>query len=130
MRYDGYYILADALDMPDLRQRARAHITMVISHFLTGAESNNKTTRRAAWILGSYGLASSIYLVIVFLGVWKFVSTALSPYGMKWLGDSLIMAWGITGIAMPALSTTASVFKSYQSAAPRARKELLAFSPP
>ena len=125
MRYDGYYILADALDMPDLRQRARAHITMVISHFLTGAKSNIKTTRRDAWILGSYAIASSIYLVIVFLGIWKFVSTALSPYGMKWLGDSLIMAWGITGIVMPALSTSASVFRSYQSAAPRARKRAI-----
>jgi len=70
MRYDGYYILADALDMPDLRQRSRAHITALLSNFLTGADPNNKTTRRDAWILGSYGIASSIYLLIVFLGVW------------------------------------------------------------
>jgi putative peptide zinc metalloprotease protein len=125
MRYDGYYILADALDMPDLRQRARAHITALLSNFLTGLDSNNKATRRDAWILGSYGIASSIYLLIVFLGVWKFVSTALAPYGMKWLGDSLIMAWGITGIAMPALSTTTAVFKNYQRAAPVARKRAI-----
>lgn len=132
MRYDGYYILADALNMPDLRQRARAHVTALISSFLTGAESKIKISRRDTWILGSYGLASSIYLLFVFFGVWKFVSITLAPYGMKWLGDSLIMAWGITGIAMPALSTSASIFKNYRSAPPpsrnRANRILLAFA--
>lgn len=125
MRYDGYFILAEALDMPDLRQRARSHISKIISGFFTGSDPDKKTPRRDAWILGSYGLASSIYLVIVFFGIWKFVSATLAPYGMKWIGDSLIMAWGITGIAMPALATTASVFKDFQTAAPVARKRAL-----
>lgn len=125
MRFDGYFILAEAVDMPDLRQRARSHISNIISSFFIGSDPDKKTSNRDAWFLGSYGLASSIYVVLVFFGIWKFVSMALAPYGMKWLGDSLIMAWGITGIAMPALSTTASVFKSVKSAVPVARKRAL-----
>ena len=128
MRYDGYYILADALDMPDLRQRAKAYTVNGIAALLSGSPRPHSASRREAWLLGAYGVASPLYLLAVFFGIWKFLSTNLEPHGLKWASDLLMLSWATTGIIAPAISSLKKIGDSVKSstAANRKRRVLAA----
>ncbi len=123
MRFDGYYILADALDIPDLRQRSRAYCAAVVRRWLLGGSGQTVTGRRA-WIYGSYGVASQLYLVAIIFGLWRFVSVLLEPYGLKWIGHIVVGAWAFGSIVLPLCSFVAGLWRNPEGrkqAAPRRR---------
>jgi putative peptide zinc metalloprotease protein len=124
MRFDGYFILADALDMPDLRPRAREFVSSFLAALLSGSPPPKATNRREAWILGTYGIASPLYLLVVFFGIWKFLSTVLEPHGLRWAGDILMLSWAATGIIAPAFSSAKKIAAAVKSAPPGRRKRV------
>ncbi len=76
MRYDGYYILADLVELPNLQQRATAMLQWVAERGLFGvrtAEYPARSRREAAWLLG-FGAASFVYRVLLLGGIALFVS--------------------------------------------------------
>jgi len=103
MRYDGYYILADAIDMPSLRQRARMFLSGCIRSFLLGTEppSQRRIPARDRWILSLYGILSYAYLVLVIFGIWRFLSVQLDPFGLKWLAHLLVACWAASAVIIP-----------------------------
>jgi putative peptide zinc metalloprotease protein len=71
LRFDGYYILSDLLEIPNLNQRAGQQLRHLCEHYLFGlkkSESPAANRREAAWYT-TYGITSGIYRVIVFAGV-------------------------------------------------------------
>lgn len=110
MRFDGYYILADTLGMPDLRRSAREFCTGMVRHAITGGP-RPQVTRREAWIYGSYGTLSYAYLVCIILGIWRFLSTFLEPLGLKWIGNIAVGAWAASALVIPASSFLVSLFR-------------------
>jgi putative peptide zinc metalloprotease protein len=75
LRYDGYYMLADFLDIPNLQQQATKQLTYALERFGFGkkdAESPAQT-RSEGWTLGSYAVLSSVYRIFVFSGILLFV---------------------------------------------------------
>ena len=71
LRFDGYYIFSDLLDIPNLQQRATRQLTYLAERYLFGctqARSQSWTLREAAW-LTFYGLASNIYRIFVFAAI-------------------------------------------------------------
>jgi putative peptide zinc metalloprotease protein len=76
LRYDGYYALSDALDIPNLQPRSIQQLKYLSCRYLLGAryssapESNN---RDATW-LTIYALLSGSYRVVVYGGIILFVA--------------------------------------------------------
>jgi putative peptide zinc metalloprotease protein len=71
LRFDGYYILSDLAEIPNLNQRASQQLRYLCEKWLFGvkrAEPAAETRGEAAWY-ATYGVTSSIYRVIVFSGV-------------------------------------------------------------
>ena len=71
LRFDGYYILSDLLEIPNLSQRATQHLRAFAERWLFGlkkAESPART-RAEAWWFTIFGSLSGIYRVIVFGGI-------------------------------------------------------------
>jgi len=71
LRFDGYYILSDLIEIPNLNQRATDQLTHVAESKLFGvkpSEGPARTKREAGWLI-FFGIASGIYRVIVFSGV-------------------------------------------------------------
>jgi putative peptide zinc metalloprotease protein len=71
LRFDGYYILSDLLEIPNLSQRALAHLRHLGEHYLFGVKqsvSPARTPKEAGW-LTTYGITSGIYRLVVFTGV-------------------------------------------------------------
>ena len=70
MRFDGYYILTDLLDMPNLQQNSVRHLKYLLERYVffkRDAEAVAETWLERV-IYSVYGVASSIYRIFLFTG--------------------------------------------------------------
>lgn len=71
LRFDGYYILSDLVEIPNLSQRAMQQLRYWAERFLFGLrkiESPAHSRAEAGW-LAVFGVTSGVYRVIVFGGI-------------------------------------------------------------
>lgn len=71
LRFDGYYMLSDLLEIPNLSQRSNQHLRYLAERWLFGlkkADRPSRTPSEAFWFT-VYGITSGIYRVIVFGGI-------------------------------------------------------------
>lgn len=70
MRFDGYYMLTDLLDMPNLQQRSVQHLKYLLERYIffkRDAEPVAETwSERVVYFL--YGICSSVYRIFLFTG--------------------------------------------------------------
>lgn len=76
MRYDGYHILCDLLELPNLAQRATQYWTYLTDRYAFGALDARPPTavEGERTILFLYGLVAPVYRLIVLLGLAWFVA--------------------------------------------------------
>jgi putative peptide zinc metalloprotease protein len=76
LRYDGYYILSDLLEIPNLYQKSLQHLKYLAERYLFAVKKSESPThfkREKTW-LTVYGISSNIYRIIVFSGILLFVA--------------------------------------------------------
>ena len=82
-RYDGYYILCDLIEVPDLGSRSTAYIGFLARRYLLGAREE-KPPRTApgetSWFL-LYGPASFIYRQVLMLSIAMFAAQSYPVIG-------------------------------------------------
>lgn len=96
LRFDGYYILSDLLDIPNLHTRARQYLRHLIEHYLFAYRdsiSPVETRREASW-LAAFGILSGIYRVVVFTGIILFVADQFLLAGLI-MAVICIISWGV-----------------------------------
>lgn len=84
LRFDGYYILSDLLDIPNLAQRSTAHLRHLVERYAFGlrrSESPGTTSKEKAW-LTLFGISSGIYRIFVFGRILLFVADRLLLIGI------------------------------------------------
>src|SRR3954447_8962094 len=85
LRFDGYYVLADALELPNLGQRANRYLGYLVERYAFGSRDASfpETDRRARAWFAFFGIASFIYrlfisvAIIISLGSRFFIIGAL-----------------------------------------------------
>ena len=84
MRFDGYYLLSDALEIPNLATRGRAWFMRVLMWLLTGDASARPAwpRERDEWIVAIYGLASSVWQTVVLAGLLVSASALMRGGGL------------------------------------------------
>ncbi len=90
LRYDGYYILADGIEIPNLRLRANAYVQWLVDRHAFGlrqAAEPDATGSERAWFV-FYAVASFAYralvvfaILLLVLSQWFFVGLALAAVG-------------------------------------------------
>ena len=99
MRYDGYYILSDLLEIPNLRQKATTILGRITSKWCLGIDQPEDpflpTRNRGLFAL--YAVASSLYGWMVTASIFLFVWSVFKPYRLEVLGQILAMGalWGL-----------------------------------
>lgn len=76
LRFDGYYILSDLLEIPNLHQRSAQQLKFLAEKYLFGvkrAESPAHSRKEAFW-LTTFGILSWIYRIFVFGMILIFVA--------------------------------------------------------
>lgn len=96
LRYDGYYILADLLEIPNLSQRSTRYLGYLIQKHLFGiqtAHSPITAPGERVWFV-LYGPLAFVYRLFVFAGLVFWVSSEFFGLGMGlalWGGYSLFI---------------------------------------
>lgn len=84
LRYDGYYILSDLCEAPNLYQRSREAIYYYIKKYLFNARDPKdpaSSTRTRNW-LTTYGVASAVYRFVVLIIIIRFIAGQLFALGL------------------------------------------------
>jgi len=101
MRYDGYYMLSDLLEIPNLSEKARTLLRNAFAHTCLGIETREDAfmpQRGRGWLV-TYAVASTVYRWIVLFGITLFLYTVLKPYDLQSIGVTL--AWAsLAGIVI------------------------------
>ena len=101
LRYDGYYILADVLEIPNLRQKATAMLNRVSGKLFMGIETAEDpfAPSRRKWLFITYSVLAVAYRWLITFSIFWFVYRVLEPYGLKIIGQLLAMMaiYGLVG---------------------------------
>lgn len=96
LRFDGYYILSDLLDIPNLYTRAVRHLRHLVEHYVFGYKDSFSPARRLkeAFWLSVFGVLSGMYRVVVFTGIILFVADKFLLLGLL-MAAVCVISWGI-----------------------------------
>ena len=120
LRYDGYYMLADWVEIPNLGQRSTRYLGYLLQRYLLGidnAESPITAPGERGWFL-IYGPIAFCYRIAVMIGLVWVVSSRFFIFGI------LIAFWGAVNLLI--LPATRSLSRFLASPAARKRRSRLA----
>ncbi len=126
LRFDGYYITMDLLEIPNLRQKSSEILKRWFQKNCLGLELQDNPflpTRNRA-MFGIYTIASFIYRWVVAFGIIMFLNQVLKPYGLQSLGRAFAVA-GVAGMIVPGVSAIYKFLKTPGRAAKIKRGNLL-----
>jgi putative peptide zinc metalloprotease protein len=107
MRYDGYYILADLVEIPNLRTKANSLLQRYASRFLFNSKSpaDPFLPARRRRLLACYAVASAVYRWMVTASILWFLYKLTEPYGYKVVGQMLAVGAlaGLIGVPLYSL---------------------------
>ncbi len=89
LRYDGYYILSDLIEIPNLRIKAGQYVGFLFRRYLLGLqEEEPQATPRERHIFVIYGVARFIYRIGLVFTIGLFLYTLFPPLGIVMWGTS------------------------------------------
>jgi putative peptide zinc metalloprotease protein len=94
MRFDGYYVLADWLEIPNLRDRTNRFLKNLVLEYCLGVEVQPETymaTWRKVLFVG-YAIISYIYRWVITYVILIFMATFLKPYKLEVISQMLAAA--------------------------------------
>jgi putative peptide zinc metalloprotease protein len=97
LRFDGYHIFADALEIPNLGNRSSAYLTYLLQRYLLGirAAVSPATAPGESFWLPAYGIAALLYRWLIMLAIAVFIASKFFFFGVLialWaLGSMLIL---------------------------------------
>lgn len=93
MRYDGYYVLADWLEIPNLRDRANRYISNLFQEYCLGIETMPEpymeTGRKILFF--TYAVVSYVYRWVITFFILQFMATFLAPYKLEIISNLLAL---------------------------------------
>ena len=91
MRYDGYYVLADWIEIPNLRDRANRYIQNLAMEYCLGIEvppeQYMEPWRRFLFL--TFAVVSYVYRWVIKFVILKFMATFLKPYKLEVVSELL-----------------------------------------
>jgi putative peptide zinc metalloprotease protein len=104
LRYDGYYVLADLAEIPNLHEQTRLALRDVFGRWILGLEPLHEKMLPARGRLGlaCFGAASLAARLTVLATVLWFVYQALEPLGLGAVGSGLSVLV-VSGCLLPPL---------------------------
>jgi len=111
MRFDGYYILSDLIEVPNLTQKSKDQVYGVVQRYAFGvpdAKFPARSKSEGGWLI-TYGIASMIYRVFLLVGIVLFIADSYLA-----LGILLAVVLGTMWLLSPPVKFMKYLFKSPQ----------------
>ncbi len=119
LRYDGYFVLADWLEVPNLQQQSAAVVRGRMTQWFCGfnPEYVEERSVRREWGLLAYGVASNVYRVLLtFLILWGLYRW-LEPLGL----GVFVQVLAVPTVGLMVLNPLMTLVKFLKAPANRAR---------
>ena len=113
LRFDGYYVLSDFLEIPNLGTRSNKHLGYIIQRYLFGAkdaEPATSLTYERVWFV-IYGIAAFIYRMFIMFAIIAYVAGRFFIIGV------LMAIWAVTTQMVVPMAKSVS----YLATSPRLR---------
>ena len=112
LRYDGYYILSDWVDVPNLADRSKRFLNRWLNQWLLGVSEPVEETMTLFGRLGLfiYAVAAAIYRWSLTLVILWFLTLMLRPVGLESMGYVLFV-FAVCGMAYSMLKPIATFMK-------------------
>jgi putative peptide zinc metalloprotease protein len=112
LRYDGYYILSDLVEIPNLRQKATTILQRKAGLWFLGLEETPDPflPQRRQLLFAVYAIASFFYRWFVVLGILSFLYYVFEPYGFQVVGQAIACV-AVYGIAVHPLVRLIKFFR-------------------
>jgi len=91
MRFDGYYMMSDFLEIPNLRPKADKLLRESFAWYCLGIESKPDPfmpETGKAWFV-CFAIAAGVYRWFIVIAITVFLYTVLKPYGLQSIGATL-----------------------------------------
>jgi putative peptide zinc metalloprotease protein len=94
LRYDGYYILADLVEIPNLRQKATTILGRKMGEWFLGMEMQDDPflPQSRQMFFAFYTIAAAIYRWIVTFSICWFLYKLFESYQLKIIGQIVVLA--------------------------------------
>jgi len=91
MRYDGYYILADLVEIPNLREKSTRLLSRFAGEVALGIEPppDPFLPQHRRGVLATYAVAAFVYRWVITFSILWFLMQVLKPYGLQVFGQML-----------------------------------------
>lgn len=125
LRYDGYYLLSDWLEIPNLWQRSRALLANLAGRFMLGTPRESAIPEERPLLLAAYGILSTAYRWVVVVLILTFLYRVLRPMELELFAHA-VAAMTIVGMfVIPAISLARQSMVPSVKQGGRARRGLL-----
>jgi putative peptide zinc metalloprotease protein len=102
LRYDGYYILSDLLEIPNFAQRSKSYLYYLVKRYIWAVRNPRNpanTSGEKAWFV-FYGIASTIYRLFILVVILMFLSDRL-PEELKFIATIAAAVSGAVWLCTP-----------------------------
>lgn len=87
MKYDGYYVMSDVTEVPNLRARAASYTVEVVKRWTLGLSIRNApATKGLAMLLFGYGVCATVYRVLLVIGMAAVIASKVFLIGLSVAG--------------------------------------------
>ena len=85
LRFDGYFMLADLLETPNLREQSTSLVRRTVSKWFLGIDPGMERMYpdRRRGLLVAYAIAAMLYRIFIVVAILWFCHTVLKPYGLQ-----------------------------------------------
>jgi len=91
LRYDGYYIFADLLEIPNLRQKASRILSRKLGRLCLGLSEQHDPflPQRHQVLFAAYSVAAAVYRWVITLSILWFLNQVFEPYRLEIVGQMI-----------------------------------------
>ncbi|MGN6370209.1 MAG: PqqD family peptide modification chaperone [Phycisphaerae bacterium] len=111
LRYDGYYFLADLLEIPNLMTKGRELVGCYLQKYLLGTKPEMPPDQKRAKWLVSYAIASAVYRWVVIFGVITLLCYFFDQFGLGPIGIFLAVLYVALTVLWPLGKTMQFLWK-------------------
>lgn len=102
MRFDGYYILSDLLEIPNLRPKSQAAVQSLIDRYALGLDAPAPPTVEGnRWLFILYAVAAYLYGWFLAIVIVWFFYTVLQPYRLSSISVALAVLISYQMLVVP-----------------------------
>jgi len=126
MKFDGYYVLSDVLEIPNLRAKSNAWVTGWAQRNLLGlpARGASAAAHEASPLFGVYAVAAYCYGWFIMFSISVMIFDLLKPYGLELISRTYVGLFLFVSLALPLYRLGRSVRDTVEFRAAAVRRML------